>query len=90
MSQRRAALEQEQETEAKVAASALAQNYLADMVPAVFSNLRRKGFFFNGVERDIEVTFLPWLRAAVEQELDKVLSGRQVLDGECSAQEQRH
>ena len=82
MSQRRSALEQETETEAKVAASALAQSYLADMVPAVFSNLRQKGFFFNGIERDIEMTFMPWLRDAVEQELDKVLTGRQVLDGE--------
>ncbi|XP_043226539.1 radial spoke head protein 3 homolog B-like isoform X2 [Amphibalanus amphitrite] len=80
MSQRRSALEQETETEAKVAASALAQSYLADMVPAVFSNLRQKGFFFNGVERDIEMTFMPWLRDAVEQELDKVLTGREVLD----------
>ncbi|XP_037079008.1 radial spoke head protein 3 homolog B-like [Pollicipes pollicipes] len=80
MAQRRVALEQEEETGAKVAASALAQSYLADMVPAVFSNLRQKGFFFNGVERDIETAFMPWLRDAVEQELDKVLSGKEVLD----------
>lgn len=80
MAQRRQALEQEQDTEAKVAASALAQNYLADMVPAVFSNLRQKGFFFNGIERDIETAFMPWLRDAVEQELDKVLTGKEVLN----------
>lgn len=85
MAQRHTALEQEQETSSKVAASALAQNYLADLVPAVFSNLRQKGFFFNGVERDIESSFMPWLRDAVQEELDKVLTGKDVLDGEPAA-----
>lgn len=51
MQQQREALMKEKETAEKVAARAFAHSYLSDLVPAVFSNLSNKGFFYDPIQR---------------------------------------
>ncbi|XP_051853981.1 radial spoke head protein 3 homolog isoform X2 [Antechinus flavipes] len=68
------------ETSQKIAARAYAKMYLADLLPSVFSNLRDKGYFYDPVERDIEVGFLPWLMHEVDKTIEYNMLGRVVLD----------
>ncbi|XP_029452493.1 radial spoke head protein 3 homolog [Rhinatrema bivittatum] len=78
--QQKEVLLKEKETAEKVAARAFAQQYLADLIPSVFSNLRDSGYFYDLIERDIETGFIPWLMSEVERTLEKSILGRIVLD----------
>ncbi|KAL1770226.1 hypothetical protein HispidOSU_012248 [Sigmodon hispidus] len=68
------------ETSQKISARAFAQRYLADLLPSVFDSLRNSGYFYDPVERDIEVGFLPWLMNEVEKTMEHSMVGRTVLD----------
>ncbi|XP_056422624.1 radial spoke head protein 3 homolog [Hyla sarda] len=78
--QQREMLLKEKETAEKVAARAFAQQYLADLIPSVFSSLRDNGYFYDPVERDVETGFMPWLMASVKKALERNELGRTVLD----------
>ncbi|XP_059842548.1 radial spoke head protein 3 homolog [Hypanus sabinus] len=80
MLQQQEVLKKEKETSDKIAAHAFAQNYLADLIPAVFSTLRNNGYFYDPVERDVENVFLPWLMGEVKKLMDKKILGRTMLD----------
>uniref|UniRef100_A0A673SS70 Radial spoke head 3 n=2 Tax=Suricata suricatta TaxID=37032 RepID=A0A673SS70_SURSU len=71
---------QHTETAQKVAARAFAQRYLSDLLPSVFSSLRDSGYFYDPVERDIEIGFLPWLMHEVDKTMEYSMVGRTVLD----------
>ncbi|KAM5228763.1 radial spoke head protein 3 homolog [Ctenodactylus gundi] len=64
----------------KISARAFAQRYLADLIPSVFSSLRDSGYFYDPIERDIEIGFLPWLMNEVEKATEHSMVGRTVLD----------
>ncbi|XP_047716341.1 LOW QUALITY PROTEIN: radial spoke head protein 3 homolog [Prionailurus viverrinus] len=68
------------ETAQKVAARVFAQRYLADLLPSVFDSLRDGGYFYDPVERDIEIGFLPWLMNEVDKTMEYSMVGRTVLD----------
>ncbi|KAM4866331.1 radial spoke head protein 3 homolog [Thomomys bottae] len=68
------------ETSQKISARAFAQRYLADLLPSVFGSLRDSGYFYDPIERDIEVGFLPWLMYEVEKTMEYNMVGRTVLD----------
>ncbi|XP_033723816.1 radial spoke head protein 3 homolog isoform X2 [Tursiops truncatus] len=68
------------ETAQKIAARAFAQRYLADLLPSVFSSLRDAGYFYDPVERDIEIGFLPWLMNEVDKAMERSMVGRTVVD----------
>lgn len=68
------------ETSQKISARAFAQRYLADLLPSVFDSLRNSGYFYDPIERDIEVGFLPWLLNEVEKTMEHSMVGRTVLD----------
>ncbi|XP_005615752.4 radial spoke head protein 3 homolog, partial [Canis lupus familiaris] len=68
------------ETSQKVAARVFAQRYLADLLPSVFGSLRDGGYFFDPIERDIEIGFLPWLMNEVDKTMEYNMVGRTVLD----------
>ncbi|NXU51390.1 RSPH3 protein, partial [Turnix velox] len=78
-------LQKQKETTEKIAARAFAKRYLADLVPSVFSSLHDSGFFYDPIERDIEMEFLPWLMTEVEETLEKKILGRIMLDSLISA-----
>ncbi|KAM9382167.1 radial spoke head protein 3 homolog [Phaethornis superciliosus] len=73
-------LQKQKETTEKIAARAFAQHYLSDLIPAVLSNLRESGLFYDPIQRDIEIEFLPWLMTEVEETLEKKVLGRTILD----------
>ncbi|XP_051020201.1 radial spoke head protein 3 homolog isoform X2 [Acomys russatus] len=68
------------ETAQKISARAFAQRYLADLLPSVFDSLRTSGYFYDPVERDIEIGFFPWLMNEVEKTMEHSMVGRTVLD----------
>ncbi|KAM7240700.1 hypothetical protein CapIbe_008606 [Capra ibex] len=68
------------ETSQKIAARAFAQRYLADLLPSVFDSLRDGGYFYDPIERDIEIGFLPWLMNEVDKTMEYSMVGRTVLD----------
>ncbi|EPQ11857.1 Radial spoke head protein 3 like protein [Myotis brandtii] len=68
------------ETSQKIAARAFSQRYLADLLPSVFDSLKEGGYFFDPVERDIELGFLPWLMNEVDKTMEHSMVGRTVLD----------
>ena len=51
MAQQREVLDREKETAEKIAARAFAQQYLADLLPSVYTTLRDHGYFYDPVER---------------------------------------
>lgn len=81
MKQQRETLKKERETADKIAARAFAQSYLADLIPSVFGTLNDNGYFFDPVERDVELGFLPWIMEQVEKKIDTSILSRTVLDG---------
>lgn len=80
IAQQKEVLQKEKETAEKIAARAYTQQYLADLVPAVFTSLRSHGYFYDPVEKDIETNFLPWLMSEVNNSLEKRHTARAVLD----------
>uniref|UniRef100_A0A3P9J5R9 Radial spoke head 3 n=1 Tax=Oryzias latipes TaxID=8090 RepID=A0A3P9J5R9_ORYLA len=80
MAEQRRALEEEKEVAEKIAARALTQQQLADLVPSVLASLRREGYFYDPVERDVETHFFPRLMDDVESILQKNCRVRELLD----------
>uniref|UniRef100_UPI00398E632F radial spoke head protein 3 homolog n=1 Tax=Pristiophorus japonicus TaxID=55135 RepID=UPI00398E632F len=80
MAQQQEVLTKEKESSDKIAARAFAQNYLADLIPTIFSTLRDNGYFYDPVEKDVENVFMPWLMGAVRKSIEKRILGRTMLD----------
>ncbi|KAK2827517.1 hypothetical protein Q7C36_018443 [Tachysurus vachellii] len=78
--QQRLVLKKEQETREKIAARTFAQQFLADLLPLVYSKLRDDGYFYDPVQRDIETGYIPWLKEEVNKTLEKEQILRTVLD----------
>lgn len=69
IAQQREVRKKEKETAEKIAARAYVQDYLMDMIPAVFGKLKDSGFFFDPIARDIEINFMPNLLAKVKSKV---------------------
>nr|XP_057933856.1 radial spoke head protein 3 homolog [Doryrhamphus excisus] len=80
IAQQRETVRKEKETAEMIAARACAQQFLSKLFPAVFASLRRHGYFYDPVERDIETNFFQWLMAEVNNTLEKRNSARLLLD----------
>ncbi|XP_031178420.1 radial spoke head protein 3 homolog [Sander lucioperca] len=80
IAQQKEVLKKEKETAEKIAARAYTQQYLSDLLPAVFTSLRSHGYFYDPVEKDIENNFFPWLMAEVNNSLEKRYTARELLD----------
>ncbi|KAG8011447.1 Radial spoke head protein 3-like protein [Nibea albiflora] len=80
IAQQREVLKKEREVAEKIAARAYTQQYLADLLPTVFTSLRNHGYFYDPVEKDIETNFLPWLMVEVNNSLERRYTARAMLD----------
>ncbi|XP_047429959.1 radial spoke head protein 3 homolog [Mugil cephalus] len=78
--QQKEVLKKEKEIAEKIAARAYTQQYLANLLPAVFTSLRTHGYFYDPVEKDIETNFFPWLMDEVNNNLEKRFAARELLD----------
>ncbi|XP_053150367.1 radial spoke head protein 3 homolog [Hemicordylus capensis] len=72
--------DKEREVSDKIAARAFSLQYLSNLIPSVFDNLQNNGFFYDTVERDVEKGFLPYLMNNVEQNMEKRLLGKTMVD----------
>eukprot|EP01105_Mastigella_eilhardi_P027193 TRINITY_DN8247_c0_g1_i1.p1 TRINITY_DN8247_c0_g1~~TRINITY_DN8247_c0_g1_i1.p1 ORF type:complete len:424 (-),score=142.48 TRINITY_DN8247_c0_g1_i1:78-1262(-) len=64
------------ETETRVQAKA----YLADLSKFVFCNLRKEGYFYDHVQREVETQFMPWLSSCVGDQLAKAALARKLVE----------
>jgi len=80
IAQQREVRKKEKETAEKIAARAYVQDYLMDMIPAVFGKLKDSGFFFDPIARDIEINFMPNLLAKVKSKCNEAEVARLMLD----------
>jgi len=64
----------------KVAAATFARGYLSGIMGTVFDRLRRDGFFFDPVEREVTDIFMPWLANEAVGHLAQEDTSRAVMD----------
>lgn len=71
----------QKEMEERIAASVLMQGYLADLLPSVLEGLESEGVLLDNIKQDIDNTFMPWLMKEVTNELEDIVSSRDILSG---------
>lgn len=75
-----ARIRRERETREKLCARMFAKSYLSNLENRVFARLEDEGWFFDAVEREVELDFLPWVLDQMDKELDKHRRARRVTD----------
>ena len=55
--------------------------FLRNLENQVFGRLEDEGWFYDGVEREVETEFYPWLMSKVDAELDNRRKARSLVDG---------
>jgi len=78
--QEMARIRREKEAREKLEARILAKSFLGNLENRVFARLEDEGWFFDAVEREVELEFLPWLLTKADSELEKKRKVREVLD----------
>jgi hypothetical protein len=78
--QEMARIRREKEAREKLEARILAKSFLGNLENRVFARLEDEGWFFDAVEREVELEFMPWLLTKAEGELEKKRKARDVLD----------
>ncbi|XP_076021406.1 radial spoke head protein 3 homolog B-like [Genypterus blacodes] len=79
--QQRETLQKEKEVVEKISAVAYTQQYMADLVPEVFTSLKSHGYLSgDAVKKDIETNFVPWLMAEVNSNMEMSRAARELLD----------
>nr|CAI5852046.1 unnamed protein product [Callosobruchus analis] len=74
-----AGLTAQKEMEERIAASVLMQGYMADLLPGVLEGLESEGFLMDSIRKDLDESFMPWLLKEVTQELQDMVSSRDIL-----------
>ncbi|XP_060801226.1 radial spoke head protein 3 homolog [Amyelois transitella] len=67
------------EARERAAAAVLVQGYVAELLPAVLAGLRDQGYLLERVERGVDDEFMPWLVKEVSQEVESLITSRDVL-----------
>lgn len=79
LAQERERLERERVVRKKVAASTFSRGYLSGIINSVFDQLQSNGFFYDPVLREVETTFMPWLKEQAVDYLGQGIIARQVV-----------
>ncbi|CAH1973734.1 unnamed protein product [Acanthoscelides obtectus] len=74
-----AGLTAQKEMEERIAASVLMQGYMTDLLPGVLEGLESEGFLTDSIRKDLDESFMPWLLREVTQELQEMVSSRDIL-----------
>ncbi|XP_018573997.1 radial spoke head protein 3 homolog B isoform X2 [Anoplophora glabripennis] len=69
----------QKEMEERIAAAVLMQGYMANLLPSVLEGLESEGFLVDSIKKDVDESFMPWLMKEVTQELQEMVSSRDVL-----------
>ena len=81
MTEARAARTAAEEARARVAGAALVQGYVAELLPAVLAGLRDAGHLLRRVRRGVDDEAVPWLVREVAQEIESIITSRDVIAG---------
>lgn len=76
-------MERESRAMKKLAARQFATHYLQNLESSALSQLDRRSFFFDTVEREVETDFIPWLFGQAEEHLSRKRNAHAVVDGTC-------
>ncbi|XP_075970104.1 radial spoke head protein 3 [Anticarsia gemmatalis] len=67
------------EARERAAAAVLVQGYVAELLPSVLAGLRDQGYLMERIERGIDEEFMPWLVNEVSQEIESIITSRDVI-----------
>ncbi|KAJ9581107.1 hypothetical protein L9F63_023712, partial [Diploptera punctata] len=70
---------QQKEAEERIAAAVLSHGYLADLLPSVLEGLKEAGYLIDDIKIGTEEGFMPWLMNEVKQEMNHMVSSRDIL-----------
>lgn len=70
-----------EEARARVAGAALVQGYVAELLPAVLGGLRDAGHLLRRAQRGVDEEAVPWLVREVAQEIEAIITSRDVIAG---------
>lgn len=76
--QERERAERERVVRQKVAASTFARGYLSGIVNTVFGRLQQTGYFYDPLLKEVEESFMPWLKEQAVSYLERGVVARQV------------
>ncbi|XP_037298992.1 trichohyalin [Manduca sexta] len=79
VSEARAARAAAEEARARAAAATLVQGYVAELLPAALAALRDQGYLLERIQRGVDEEFMPWLVSAVSQEIESIITSRDVI-----------
>ncbi|XP_063975798.1 radial spoke head protein 3 homolog [Diachasmimorpha longicaudata] len=79
LKQHKKAVNDQQETEERVAAAVLLTGYIAELLPGVLEDLKMSGFLLDEIRSDVEEGFVPWLMSEVKKEMGTVMESREIL-----------
>ncbi|CAH0556844.1 unnamed protein product [Brassicogethes aeneus] len=69
----------QKEMEERIAGAVLMQGYLANLLPSVLEGLESEGYLMDSIKQDVDDSFMPWLMKEVTNELEEVVSSRDLL-----------
>ncbi|KAJ8936156.1 hypothetical protein NQ314_012471, partial [Rhamnusium bicolor] len=69
----------QKEMEERIAAAVLMQGYMANLLPSVLEGLESEGFLIDYIKKDVDDSFMPWLMKEVTNELQEMVSSRDIL-----------
>ncbi|KAI8897891.1 radial spoke 3 [Globomyces pollinis-pini] len=71
---------EKQEVAEKIASRAFAKSYLQSLIPTVFDSLATNGYFYEVIEKELELSFMPWLSGEVEKTLKRFEIAQKLVD----------
>jgi len=80
LAQERERTEREKTVREKIAAQTFARGYLSGLVGSVFDRLYDSGFFYDPVQKEVEMEFMPWLTDAVVAECSTAAVSRRCVN----------
>lgn len=78
--QEMARIRREKETREKLCARMFSKSFLSNLENRVFARLEDEGWFYDSVEREVELDFVPWVFDQMDKELEKHRRARRVVD----------
>eukprot|EP01027_Heterolobosea_sp_BB2_P005448 GEZU01008333.1.p1 GENE.GEZU01008333.1~~GEZU01008333.1.p1 ORF type:complete len:392 (+),score=113.74 GEZU01008333.1:249-1424(+) len=78
--QERERLVREKQAKEKLAAIQFSKNFLSNLEDSVFRQLATEGFFYDHVEREVEMQFMPWLMERVDANMHQKRNSRALTD----------
>eukprot|EP00727_Mastigamoeba_balamuthi_P002211 m51a1_g11988 hypothetical protein (373) ;mRNA; f:881276-882662 len=80
LEQERKRVEEQRAAQSQAAMRTIARSYVADFTKTVFTDLKKSGYFFDRIEKEVEAQFMPWLMESVDSSADQAAVSRTLVD----------